>query len=75
MKNYGTNYETKQEILLGKQLINQARKIYMRNKFNWYDFRLKKTLELRNMKIVVREAFNEEKYYSQVSLGECLYIL
>ena len=34
MKNYGTNYETKQEILLGKQLINQARKIYMRNKFN-----------------------------------------
>ena len=28
MKNYGTNYGTKQEILLGKQLIIQTRKIY-----------------------------------------------
>ena len=40
------------------------------------DSRLKKTLELHNMVIVLRSVFHEgKKYYPQVSLDECFYKL
>ena len=40
------------------------------------DLPLKKSLELRNMIIVVRAVFHEDnKYYPQVFLEECLYEL
>ena len=50
---------------------------YMKIKFNFDDdFPLNKTLEIRNMVIVVRSIFHEgNKYYSQVFLDECLYKL
>ena len=50
---------------------------YMKIKFNADDnLPLRKTLEFYNMVIVVRSVFLEDnKYYSQVFLGECLYKL
>ena len=50
---------------------------YMKIKFNFDDdLPLNKTLEIRNMVIVVRSIFHEgNKYYSQVFLDECLYKL
>ena len=40
------------------------------------DLSLNKTLKLRNMVIVVRSVFHEDnKYYPQVFLDECLYKL
>ena len=50
---------------------------YMKIKFNFDDhLPLNKTLELRNMIIVVSSVFHEgNKYYPQVFLEECLYKL
>ena len=50
---------------------------YMKIKFNLYDeLPLNKTIETPIMAIVVRAIFLEDnKYYPQVSLDECLYKL
>ena len=78
MKNYGT----KSEILLGQKPITQMMMIMRKNMLmilRFYsddDLPLKKSLELRNMIIVVRAVFHEDnKYYPQVFLEECLYEL
>ena len=49
----------------------------MKIKFNLdYDFSLNKTIKINNATIVVRAAFHENnKYYPQVFLDECLYEL
>ena len=49
----------------------------MKIKFNSDDeLPLNKTIEIRSMKIVVRTVFHENnKYYPQVFLDECLYKL
>ena len=48
----------------------------MKMKFNLDDLPLKKTLELRNMIIAARAVFHEDnKYYPQVFLSECLHNL
>ena len=48
---------------------------YIKIKFNSDDeLPLNKTIEIRSMKIVVRAVFHENnKYYPQVFLDECLY--
>ena len=50
---------------------------YIKSKFNSDDnLPLKKTLELYNMIIILKYVFQESnKYYPQVFLDECLYIL
>ena len=49
----------------------------MKNKFNWDDYLpLNKTLEIHRMIIVFKAIFYENnKYYPQVYLDECLYKL
>ena len=52
-------------------------KKYMKMKFNSYDeLPLNKTIEIPSMIIIVRAVFHENnKYYQQVFLDECLYEL
>ena len=68
MKNCGLKSKT----LLGQELITQG--IMMENSDD--DLPLKKTLEFRNMLVVVRSVFHEDnKCYPQIFLGERLYKL
>ena len=73
-------YETKSEILLEKELMKMILKNdekYIKIKFvSDDDLPLKKTLELHNMVMFVRSVFLEDNmYYPQVFLDECLYKL
>ena len=67
--------KTKDQIRKTTNNSNDYDKKYIKIKFNSNDdLPLNKTLELHNMTIVVRAVFHEDnKYYPQVFLEECLY--
>ena len=69
--------KTKDQIRKTTNNSNDYDKKYIKIKFNSNDdLPLNKTLELHNMTIVVRAVFHEDnKYYPQVFLEECLYKL
>ena len=57
--------------------LNEYGNDFMKTKFNLDDnLPLNKTLKLHNLTIIVRSVFQEDnKYYPQVFLDECLYKL